>query len=127
MNPIPCSHCGVNFMRPTIDPEAPKLCNNCSLKEEKRNPTKGKCMDTVDILIKCPIALQIEIEEICINNGGDFTKYFLGLHEAEKVRKESEPRWAEGSSPIWVDEPTVIDEKMFSEIEKRDKTKGKKK
>ena len=37
-------------------------------------------MDTVGILIDCPKPLQIEIEELCINRGIDFTRYFLELH-----------------------------------------------
>lgn len=81
MPPIPCAHCGNNFMRPTIDPEAPQLCNNCSVREEKRNPqNKAKMETTVDILIKCPQKVQFEIEELCINQGIDFSRYFLELH-----------------------------------------------
>lgn len=37
-------------------------------------------IETVDILIKCPRQVQINIEEHCINEGIDFSKYFLGLH-----------------------------------------------
>lgn len=88
MSPIPCSHCGCNYMRPTTDPEAPKLCNCCLIKEEKRNPKKEYEPMTVDILIKCPRAVQIEIEEMCINRGIDFTKYFLELHVESKSEKE---------------------------------------
>ncbi len=81
MSPIPCSHCGNNFMRHTIDPEAPKLCNSCDLREKTR--TKGNKMETqtVGILIQAPKETQIEIEEYCINQGIDFSKYFLILHE----------------------------------------------
>ena len=44
-------------MRPTPDPEAPKLCNNCLVREEKRNPTKKETMEqTIDIKITCPIS-----------------------------------------------------------------------
>lgn len=119
MNPIPCAHCGVNFMRPTMDPEAPKLCNNCSLREEKRHPTKGKPMDTVDILIKCPIETHIEIEEICINNGGDFSKYFLGLHEK-----------AQGAGGLCAAQDSYCankKEKSTETFEESEKPKGKKK
>lgn len=81
MPPIPCGHCGNNFMRPTLDPEAPKLCNNCLVREEKRNPQgKVKMETTVGILINCPKDTQIEIEELCINQGIDFSRYFLELH-----------------------------------------------
>lgn len=81
MPPIPCAHCGHNFMRTTLDPEAPKLCNNCIVREGNRQQKKEDKMDTVDILIKCPKDIQIEIEELCINVGIDFTKYFLQLHK----------------------------------------------
>lgn len=87
MHPVPCNHCGNNFMRPTLDPEAPRLCNNCTIREEKRNPKQVNTMETVDILITCPRQVQINIEEYCINQGIDFSKYFLGLHY-EKVGKE---------------------------------------
>lgn len=80
--PIPCMHCGVNFMRTTTNPEAPRLCNNCLLKENIRNPRKEDNMEetTVQILITCPRQDQIDIEEICINQGIDFSRYFLELH-----------------------------------------------
>lgn len=87
MHPVPCNHCGNNFMRPTIDPEAPRLCNNCTVREEKRNQKQVNTVETVDILITCPRQVQINIEEYCINQGIDFSKYFLGLHY-EKVGKE---------------------------------------
>lgn len=70
-------------MPPTIDPEAPKLCNNCLIREQKRTSNhKVKVRDTVDILIRCPKETQIEIEEYCINEGIDFSRYFLELHYA---------------------------------------------
>jgi hypothetical protein len=82
MQPIPCAHCGVNFMRHNLDVENEKLCNNCLVREEIRNPKKEKIMETVGILIQCPKQTQIDIEELCINQGIDFSKYFLNLHEA---------------------------------------------
>ncbi len=88
MHPIPCAHCGGNFMRQTLDPEAPKLCNNCAVREEKRSPTKKETMETIDILIKCPANIQHEIEEYCVTNGMNFTKYFLDLHANSKRNKE---------------------------------------
>ncbi len=77
MQPIPCAHCGNNFMRHTIDPEAPKLCNNCDIREQHRNPKKEKQMETIDILIKCPKDEYAKIEEYCINKGMNITQYFL--------------------------------------------------
>lgn len=81
MHPIPCAHCGSNFMRPLPDPQAPKLCNNCLIREEKKNPQKKEPMEpSIDIKITCPINIHHEIEEHCINQGINLTKYFLGLH-----------------------------------------------
>lgn len=74
MSPIPCAHCGHNFMRHSIDPETPKLCNNC------KKPGK-KDMNSVTIMIVCDRQTQIDIEEICINEGIDFSEYFLRLHK----------------------------------------------
>lgn len=115
MNPIPCSHCGNNFMRQTTDPEAPKLCNNCVVREHIRNPTKEKFMQVVDILITCSREEQIEIEEICINEGINFSRYFLQLHYAsqESIRIMKE----------------CSNEKVEEEIQefKTDKPKGRKK
>lgn len=74
-------------MRPTLDPESPRLCNNCAVREELRTPKKVNTMETVDILITCPRQIQINIEEYCINQGIDFSRYFLDLHYA-KIGKE---------------------------------------
>jgi hypothetical protein len=82
MYPIPCAHCGVNFMRQTIDPESPRLCNNCSLREEKRNPINRELMQkTIDIKITCPISIHNNIEEYCMNKGINLSKYFIDLHQ----------------------------------------------
>lgn len=81
-------------MRPIPDPLAPKLCNNCLVREEKRNPPKKESMeDIINIQIKCPLAIHNEIEEYCINNGMTLSKYFLSLHETTKLnRKEQEEK-----------------------------------
>lgn len=54
-------------------------------------------METVGILIQAPKEVQIEIEEYCIANGKDFTKYFLELHERRKLNasehKEKGGKW----------------------------------
>jgi hypothetical protein len=80
MPPIPCAHCGVNYMRHTNDPNDPKLCNNCVVREERRAPKMKEKLETIDVLIKCPKHVYTEIEEICINTGINATKYFLHLH-----------------------------------------------
>jgi hypothetical protein len=75
-------------MRQTIDPEAARLCPSCKLREEKRSPKKKEVMKTIDIVIKCPPDIHAVIEEWCMNNGMDFTKYFLELHESDSIRKK---------------------------------------
>jgi hypothetical protein len=71
-------------MRQQNEPDGPRLCNSCEVRENIRNP-KGKEMQTVGILIQVPKETQIEIEEYCIANGKDFSKYFLELHLARKA------------------------------------------
>ena len=77
-------------MKQDQNPETPNVCNNC-IKPEK------KPADEVNILITCARKTQIEIEEICINQGVSFSQYFLSLHglnlidlkmEGEKTDKE---------------------------------------
>lgn len=120
MHPIPCNHCGNNFMRPTLDPEAPRLCNNCTIREEKRNPKKAETMSTVDILIKCSREEQIEIEEICINQGIDFSRYFLELHHGSQAVIEAARECKGGDIPEG-------EEPMNHEPIREVKNKGKKK
>lgn len=85
MNPIPCMNCGINFMRQDINPEAPRLCNNC------KKP-KVKNMSDIQIIIECDRQTQIEIEEICINKGINFSQYFIDLHKNHKFcSKNSDP------------------------------------
>lgn len=88
MHPIPCSHCGYNFMRPTNDPEAPKLCNSCLVREEKRCPKKEVFMKTIDIVIKCPIDTHSMIEEYCMNKGISFSQYFLSLDQLVDIQAD---------------------------------------
>ena len=136
MHPIPCSHCGNNFMRQTTDPEAPKLCNNCVVREHIRNPTKDKFMEVVDILITCTRKEQIEIEEICINEGIGFTQYFLQMHHSNQeiirsmkenvdkqleLRKKLDEKEHREKGGKWEEDDLDISEC------KNDKPKGKKK
>lgn len=81
MNPQPCKHCGNNFMMAIPESDLPKLCNNCLLKEDIRLGVKKEKMDTINILIKLPKEIHKEIEEICISEGIDLSKYFLKLYE----------------------------------------------
>lgn len=83
MQPIPCNHCGYNFMRHNLEADAPRLCNSCDVRENQRNP-KGKKMETIGILIQCPRDEHIVIEELCINQGIDLTRYFLELHHGSQ-------------------------------------------
>jgi hypothetical protein len=96
MQPIPCAHCGNNFMRHNLNPELPRLCNNCEIREEKRNP-KEKKMETIDIVLTVPREDHIAIEEHCINHGIDFSKYFLELHKANTIFERESKRLSENS------------------------------
>lgn len=80
-SPIPCAHCGFNFMRHTLDENVPKLCNNCMLKEEKNKPKGERPMSKANILIVCDREDQIQIEEICTNQGITLSQYFMDLHK----------------------------------------------
>lgn len=80
MPPIPCAHCGFNYMRHDLNPELPRLCNNCILKENIRNPPKMNELNYVTILIKCPMEQHVKIEEYCINKGVDLSTYFMELY-----------------------------------------------
>ena len=76
MNPIPCNHCGYNFMRKTLDPEAPRLCDACQLTENRRTKKTESDMTTVDILVKCPQDIYKKLEEHCMTNGVSILEYF---------------------------------------------------
>lgn len=81
--PIPCAQCGTNFMRHNLDPEFPKLCNNCLYKAQQNQP-KGekKSMADMKILIEVDRQTNIEIEEKCMNEGITISEYFMRLHRA---------------------------------------------
>jgi len=118
-------------MRQTIDPEAPKLCNSCAIREEKRSPTKKDIMPTIDIVIKCPVAIQADIEEYCINKGMDFSKYFLSLHHF--FSEHSEGFHKVNLTDVYIDpKPSgkpdfVTTKKEMEEKSKQPQPKGKKK
>ena len=78
--PIPCAHCGFNFMRHNLDENAPKLCNNCLLRAEKNQPKGEKPMSKASFLIECDRKDQIDIEEKCTNDGITISDYFMRLH-----------------------------------------------
>ena len=77
--PIPCNHCGYNFMRTTLDPDAPKLCHSCKLREEIRTKEVKKMSD-FKLMIDCDKETASQVEEICLKNNKNFSDYFLGLH-----------------------------------------------
>jgi hypothetical protein len=79
--PIPCAHCGTNFMRHSIDPEAPKLCNNCIVREKQRPKLKGEDMSKAKILIEVDKQTQVDVEEYCMNAGISLSAYFNNLHK----------------------------------------------
>jgi len=88
--PIPCAHCGTNFMRHDLNPEAPKLCNNCDHKE-KSKPKKEIKMTDAKILIDCSRKMQIEVEEYCTNVGITISQYFTDLHRTSFDQAECAP------------------------------------
>jgi len=61
MNPVPCVNCGYNFMRQNFDPNAPRICNSCEIREQNRIPKGQKKMDTIDVLVKCPSHIYKEL------------------------------------------------------------------
>ncbi len=81
MPPIPCPHCGINFMRTIMNPEQKQLCNNCLVKEQIRKPKEEGKLETIDILIKCPKHIHAEIEEFCMNRGTNYTQVFLMFYD----------------------------------------------
>jgi hypothetical protein len=73
------------------DVSALRLCNSCLLRENTRTKKpKENNMDEVKIVITMPRKLQMQIEEFCINQGIDFSKFFIdrcGL--AEEANNEN--------------------------------------
>ena len=117
MSPIPCAHCGTNFMRRDLDPEAAKICNNCSIRDQARISNQGKKdMSKVQLLIEVDRPTQIEIEEICLNEGVSLSEYVLNLHLKSK-------------SATYPDAKAIFDKRddETKEPEKQKKGKGNKK
>ena len=110
MQPVPCAHCGNNFMRQTLDPEAPRLCNSCKLREDKRNPQKEDNMTTIDIVITVPREDHIAIEEHCINQGMDLSRYFLELHHGMKAMKEEMIKVSTHPRPVLMGKMEEVEE-----------------
>jgi hypothetical protein len=115
-------------MRHTLSQYSNKLCHNCLLREEKRNPKKEENMqdesDTVQILLKFPREIQIEIEEFCIENGIDFSQYFLKLYSLRKSEIKETKEQEEKTCPV---KHNQIDDEAMKALEKTEKTRGKKK
>ncbi len=115
MHPVPCAHCGNNFMRRSLDPETPRLCNNCLVREEKRNPKKEKDMHpVVKILIECPIESHKSIEEECINRGINMTDYFMGLHYEMKEAEEEIKKISNHPRPILMGKMEEVEDPKLS-------------
>ena len=120
MTPIPCSHCGMNFMRRDLNPDAPKLCNNC-LKPKENN------VSTVKILLECDRQTQIDIEEICINEGINFSEYFLELHKSNMIGRSQECCDSKVKSPEDFHKKFEALAKTDAPIREEKKSKGAKK
>lgn len=96
--PIPCAHCGVNFMRRDLHIDAPKICNNCILKDQIRNPKKEVKVDKIQVVLEVDQKTHAEIEEICINKGMTFSEYFLNLHDSENIKVPMRAKMSEKAS-----------------------------
>lgn len=80
--PVPCAHCGINFMRRNLDADAKKLCNSCENKQEgKKSVLLSDRSSFSKILIEVDQKSQIEIEELCSAQGISFSDYFSNLHK----------------------------------------------
>lgn len=77
--PVPCSHCGFNFMPRETIPGALRLCNNCQVKETTRKNAEDNKAKMAKILIECPIEVQKRLEEKCLNSGESLSAIFLRL------------------------------------------------
>lgn len=114
--PIPCAHCGTNFMRHNLDPEAPKICNNCVIRERDREKTLKKPgvkdMSKIQIMIEFDPKTQVEVEELCMNRGISYSQYFLQLHEDSKVLgrvvKEEEVEKSEDGKYVKMKNPEPV-------------------
>lgn len=81
-HPTVCNWCGHQYMPHTIDPNAPKLCNNCINRQPNTTKKRDTFMsdETVIILINCPKKAHEDIEEFCMRNGVDLTTFFMNLY-----------------------------------------------
>jgi len=124
MPPIPCAHCGVNYMRHSLDPEAPKLCNNCTNTIQQKPKEKIPVTD-IKVIIMMPSKIQAEIEEICINMGVDFSEYFLSLHRLSVKVKEKFPHSLTAENMQAANESSIVDSDGLIDLPKTNKKKGK--
>lgn len=80
MAPTPCKHCGIHFMPADASELNFLLCNNCKLREERKNPKQEiKKMSTISILVTLPSEIHKSIEENCLARNIDFNQYFIDL------------------------------------------------
>lgn len=80
--PVPCAHCGTNFMRRNLDPDAARICHTCELKSPQKPKIyhRGADVDKPKMLIEIDLKTQAEIEELCLKEGISFSKYFMEAH-----------------------------------------------
>ena len=107
---MPCPHCGVNFMRRNTDCTQCEVCNNCTVREQIRNPKKAPPMETVDILIKVSSKDYKQIEECCINKGLSFTQYFMDYHLPAKKDSVVFMEVPDSIIPVALPESSIIAE-----------------
>lgn len=115
MPPIPCAHCGTMFMRKDNLESSAKLCNNCLYKQMNKVKTNRGEM-SMKILIECSKEQHAKIEELCINQGKNFSQYFLELHD---LNMQPEFKFKENT------ECCLSKSKALSSIEEEEKTSKK--
>ena len=85
MHPIPCTNCGNNFMRRDLNPDAPRLCNNCYKPKEKD-------MTKLRLILNIDKDVHINIEEECLNLGINYNQNIAmvagDLEKYEKLYKD---------------------------------------
>jgi hypothetical protein len=83
MSPRPCGRCGLNFMPTGTGDNIGRLCNSClhKIERKKTKKTEESPMTNVQLKVDLPREVHIEMEEICINKGINFSQYVIKLHQ----------------------------------------------
>ena len=77
MAPIPCAHCGVNFMPHDPDSDTIKICNNCTIKDRMRSKKEPPGKQKMQITVQFSKENVGKIEEYCLSENMSFEELFL--------------------------------------------------